>query len=257
MSEIQVVAKCPKCGENLKLKVNTSDTISSPKTRSNLEPSGNIFMYRITSEMIKKFVSQKAKQYCPDVKIEVVPRYCEKKRRSQNEPHHAYASFRIAFSEEVVDSGEDNGWFGKIGESVDNVKFQQTIFQNLILKYRYNPKTVDEWLKSYKTMEELEDGLGMSEAYINDIRQYSNPQRIKDQNNNSWVIFAAAGENIIKDMLTDPVTNTVAGRIEIHDVYQIDKDVVEYIIYLHPQEIEYKENAHVRQILLGKEKPKK
>ena len=58
-------------------------------------------------------------------------------------------------------------------------------------------------------------------------------------------------------MLTNPATNTVDGRIEIHDVYQIDKDVVEYIIYLHPQEIEYKENAHVRQILLGKEKPKK
>ena len=256
MSKKQVVSTCPKCGSEIRTAIDVPE-IGAPKVRANLNPVGNILVYKITSEMIKQFVIQKARQYCPNVKMEIVPRYCEKKRRHQNEPHHAYASFRIAFSEDVLDRSEDNGWYGKLGESSDNVQFQPTIFQNLIQKYSYDSKVVNEWLKSYKNLEELEDGLGMNEAYINDIRQYTHPQRVRTNDRQSWIIFAAAGENIIRDMLTDQNTNTLPGRIQINDIYQIDKDVVEYIIYLHPSEVEFRENAHVRQILMGKDKPKK
>ena len=39
--------------------------------------------------------------------MEVVPRYCERKRRRDSEPHRSYASLRIAFSDSVVEKNED------------------------------------------------------------------------------------------------------------------------------------------------------
>lgn len=254
MSQLQVLSTCPNCGQSISSIIDVSGGgDDTPKVRANIQPTGNVLVYKITSGMIKDFVIQKARQYAPAVRMEIVPRFCEKKRRHAGEPHRAYASFRIAFSEDVLNRKDDLGWYGKIGESVDNIQFIPSIFQNLIQKYRYDPKVVDEWLGSYKNLEELEDALGMNEAYIADIRQYTHPRGVKSDNG-MWVIFAAAAENIIRDMLTDPATNKVPGRIQINDVYQIDKDVVEFIIYLHTTEVETHENVHVRQILQGKVK---
>ena len=256
MSEVIINATCPKCGAELQLRTDV-DTTTVPTVRSKLEPIGTVSVYRISSEAIKAFITEKAIQYSPDVKIEVVPRYCEKKRRSEKEPRHSYASLRIAFSEDIVEQKTDEGWFGKIGESGDNVRIQPSIFQNMIKKYEYNQKDLEAWLKSYKNLEALEEALGMNEDYINDIKMYSKPQRITTQNGEKWIIFAAAAENVITDMLTDVTTGEVPGRIEIQTVYPLTKDIVEFIVYLHPAEMKYRDNPHVRQILTGEQKPAK
>ena len=129
--------------------------------------------------------------------------------------------------------------------------------KNLINKYQYSRKKVESWLKDYKILEELEESFGMTEAYINDIYAYTVPRRIKTENKETWIIFAAAAESIIADMLTDKSTNMLPGTIRIKDAYPMSKDIVEFEVYIHPNQMEVKENPHVRQILLGEEKPKK
>ena len=118
-------------------------------------------------------------------------------------------------------------------------------------------KDLEAWLKSYKNLEALEDALGMTEDFINDIREFAKPVRITTNNGEKWILFAAAAENVIADMLTDVVSGEVPGRIEIQQVYPLSKDIVEFIVYLHPAEMKYRDNPHVRQILIGEEKPAK
>ena len=257
MSKVTVRTKCPNCGETLQCTAEVDNVAAAPETRSKIQPIGTVSVYRISTEAIKAFITEKAKQYSPGVKLEVVPRYCEKKRRNEKEPRHSYASLRIAFSEDIVEQKNDEGWFGKIGESGDNLRFQQSIFENLIKKYEYNQKDLEAWLKSYKNLEALEEALGMTEDFINDIKAYAKPQRITTQNNEKWIVFSAAAENVIADMLTDVNTGEVPGRIEIQQVYPLTKDIVEFIVYLHPSEMKYRDNPHVRQILIGEEKPAK
>lgn len=255
MSEVTIQATCPKCGEALTLKADIP-TAAAVQVRSKAEPVGSIQVYKITSEQMKEFIIAKAKKYCPNVKMDIVPRFTERKAR-KNEPHRAYASLRIAFSEEIVEKKEDLGFYGKIGESNLAPRIQPSIYQNLIRMYGYSPKEIDEWTHSYKNMEELEDGLGITEAYLEDLKRYATPRMIESNDNQKWIIFSADAANVIADMLTDITTNEVAGRIQIQDVYQISKDIIEFIIYVHPKTMKLKENPHVRQILLGEEKPKK
>lgn len=256
MSKFDFSANCPKCGNEIILSADVPD-VAYPEVRSNINPIGNIMVYRISSEQIKDFLIQKARQYVPDVRMTIVPRYCEKKRKNNNDPHRSYASLRIAFSENVIEKKQDLGWYGSIGENANNVTLHEGIMKGLINKYRYNRKTIEGWLKDYKILEELEEAFGMTEAYINDLRMYSIPQRIKTDNNESWIIFAAAAEDVIADMLTDKNSGKIPGRIQIQDVYPISKDIVEFVIYVHPAQMKLRENPHVRQILLGEEKPKK
>ena len=97
----------------------------------------------------------------------------------------------------------------------------------------------------------------MTEQYISKLRQFCTPQRVPTNNKEQWIIFSAAAENVIYDMLSDPSTNTPSGRIQIQDVVQVSKDVVEFIIYVHPSEMRLKEDPFVRKIMMGEEKLKK
>lgn len=259
MQQITLGTQCPHCQKELVVgtSVPTSPMELAPEVRGKINPVGSIFVYRITSEEIKQFIIQKASKFVPDVKVEVVPRYCEKKRRRDTDPHRSYASLRIAFSENIIEKKDDLGWYGKIGESTGNVRVVESLFKEIILRYQYQRKEIEGWMKSYKNLEELEDGLGMTEAYINDIRMYSTPQRVQTTNKESWIIFSAAAENVIQDMLTDSSTNKLSGRIQIQDVYPINKEIVEFVVYVNPAEMKLRENPHVRQILMGEEKPKK
>lgn len=259
MQEMKLGANCPKCSEKLMVSASIPDNPIdlAPVVRGKITPVGSIYVYKFTSEDIKQFIAHKAAKFVPDVKVEVVPRYCEKKRRRETDPHHSYASLRIALSESAIEKKDDLGWYGKIGESTSNVRVIESLFKQIIQKYQYNRKEVEKWLKSYKNLEELEEGLGMTEAYINDLRMYSIPQRVQTTDKESWIIFSAAAENVIRDMLTDVNSNALPGKMLIQDVYPISKEVVEFIVYLNPSEIVAKENPHVRQILLGEEKPKK
>lgn len=256
MSEFTIQATCPKCGEELALKADIPTASSVPDVRSKITPVGSIQVYKITSEMMKAFIIAKAKKYCPSVKMDIVPRYTERKAR-KNEPHRAYASLRIAFSEEIVEKKEDLGFYGKLVESNFSPRIQPSIYQNLIRMYGYTPKEINSWLDSYKNMEELEEGLGITEAYLDDLKRYATPRMIESNDNQKWIIFSADAANVITDMLTDINSNEPIGRIQIQDVYQISKDIIEFIVYVHPTAMKLKENPHVRQILLGEEKPKK
>lgn len=256
MALVKLKTQCPSCNKQLELSAEVPQQ-TVPSLRSKIQPIGSIAVYRITTEQIKNWITSKARMYCPNVKVEIAPRYCEKKRRKSSEPHRSYASLRIAFSEEILENKTDLGWYGKIAESPDNIRIQPSMFQNLIKLYGYNSEDVDSWLKSYQKLEELEETFGMTESYIRELKSFVNPQRIKGNDNSTWVIFGAAVENVITDMMTDPNTGHVPGRIQIEDVYEVNKDIVEFLVYLHPAEMKLRENPHVRQILMGDEKKSK
>ncbi len=257
MSTIAIQATCPSCGETMKLGAEIDAATLAPEVHSKLRPTTSILEYRITTDMMKAFITAKAKKYSPDVKVDMVPRYVEKKRRHKSEPHKAYASLRIAFSEHILEKKDDLGWYGKIGESSDNLRIMPSMFQNIFSMYKYDVGQIESWMKSYKNMEELEEGLGITEEYLTELRAYAKPQRVFTENKEAWIIFSAAAENVIRDMLTDTTTQKLIGRMEIRDIYPISKDNVEFLVYIHQNEVSYKENPHVRQILTGEEKAKK
>ena len=254
---MKAVYKCPHCNEAAEVSIDVKDEDMAPDVRSKIRPAGSILAYRISSDDIKAFITEKAKTMIPDVKVEVVPVYCERRRRKDSDPHRSYASLRIAFSDNVLEHKDDAGWFGKIGETSDNLRFVSSLFQAIIKRYKFNAEAINGWLESYKVLEELEDAFGMTEKYINELKAYATPQRVMTTANEPWVIFAAAAEKVIEDMLSDPDTDKPIGRIQIQDVYMVSKDVVEFVVYVHPADMNLKENPHVRQILLGEEKAKR
>lgn len=252
---VNVNGKCLKCGENLTLSANITPTQLAPVVRSNIKPTSSVFVYRITSDDVKKYLIEKAKHYAPDVKMEVVPRFIEKKKRKSNEPHRACASLRIAFSENVVEKNQENGWFGKIGQS-DSVRIIKSIFQQFVQMYSYEKDGLKKIKNDYKCMEELEDALGITEAYLDDLILFSSPRVITIGSHSSrWVVFAAAAEKVIQDMLTVAETGKSPGSIVIQDTIQISTDAVEYLVYVYPDRV-VTEDPSVRRILLGEEKAK-
>lgn len=222
-------------------------------SETGLKPSAAVFMYKITSEDIKNFIVKNADSLAPGVKVEIATRYCERKKRSSFEPRRSYASFRIAFSSKVIDTSDDYGWYSKIGKPAGKVKILKDPFNYLIAKYKYDQSEINSWLSSYKLLEELEEAFGMTEAYINDIKRYCVPQAVRS-GDEDWVIFSAAPENIIRDMLSNPASEKVDGTIKIQDIYPISKDIVEFLVYVYPKEVSFEENAHVRAIIAGDKK---
>lgn len=259
MQEVKLRATCPKCNSNLEVKTEFPSTPLelAPDVRGAKDPDGCIWKYRITSDDLKRFIVEKAKSFVPDVEVEVIPRYCEKKKRKDYEPHRSYASLRVAFSDKAIPVDGDFGWYGEIGENPDDCRVISTLFQGIIKRYAYNPKQIQEWLKSYKIMETLEDSLGMSETYINDLKMYVVPKRIRTTDDKSFIIFAAAAEHVLADYLTDITTNKLPGKMKIVDVYPISQGTVEWLVELDPTEYTVKENPYVRQLLMGDVKGKK
>jgi hypothetical protein len=258
MSEVRIETICPSCKEHILVSSNIPDTPTIgrreiPELRSMIKPKYEIFTYELSSEAIKSWIIQKARAYVPDVTVEVAPRYIEKKRKKYDR-HRSYASFRIAFSEHIIEKNDTNGWYGKIGIDNSSVVITKSILCNLIRQYSFNIKDIDNWLSSYKALEEVEETFGMTEAYLRDLKEYAIPRRIVTNNNESWVIFSASAESIIADMMTDIHTNEIPGEIKIDDVIPISKDVVNYIIHLLPKKMDSKENPDVRKIIMGEEK---
>lgn len=259
MAEHKMEVTCPECGKSMICGVDIPTTAlpNSPDVRGKINPIGNILVYRITSEEIKQFIIHKARKYVPDAKVEVVPCYIEKKNQKKTEPHRSFAFLRIAFSENVMDTPDENGWFGRIGENNSRVHIVKGLFENIIQMYKFDPKEIDRWMSSYKILEELEETFGLTETYIKFLKEYANPRRVPTNDNQHWIFFSAAANAVIKDMLTEIHTNTPVGRIQIQDIHPISKDICEFIVYVHPEDMKLQENPHVRQIMLGEEKPKK
>ena len=252
MSEATINAVCPNCQEELSLEVPMQDL--HPKVRSLIKPVGNILVYRISSDEIRQFIIRKAKFFKEEAKVEVITKYCEKKN---SDPHRGYASLRIGFSDDVIEKKGTAGWYEKVGGNTGNIRFIEDIFVGMIQKYQYDRKSLDAILGNYKNLEKVENQLGMTESFIEDIKLYTTTRRVPTNNNESWIIFSARAESVISDMLEDPDTDKVGGKIEIHDVYPINKDVVEFIVYVHPKEMTSQENPHVRRIMMGDVKVKK
>lgn len=255
--DVDLKFTCPQCGKEVDVHAPIDPIQLAPMTRSRILPVGSVFVYKINSEDMKAFITAKAKKMVSDIKVEVVPLYTERRHQRPNEPHRSYASLRIAFSEQGLEKQSDDGWFGRVGETNSNIRVVSSLFHGIIQKYQYQRKDIEAWLKSYKNMEELEETLGITEKYINDLRLYSTPQSINTNGKERWVIFAAAAEHVIADMLSVPETDKPEGRFIIQDVYNISKDVVEWLVYVHPNEMQLKENPRVRQIMLGEEKAKR
>lgn len=250
---IRIKTTCPKCSSPGESLVELEPIQLAPVTRCNIPPAANVFEYRITSDQIERFLIDKARNFNLDVKIKVAPRFTESKRRKKGE-HGSYASLRIAFSEGVIERGADNGWFGKIGDS-GNVTVIPSIFKEFINKYKYDRDDLKKIKNNYKMLEELEESLGINEAYLENLIEFANPRVINSTNNEPWVFIAAAAEKVLADMLTVAETNKMPGRLEIRDVIQISKESVMYVVNIHPGN-EIKEDPSVRRILLGEEKVK-
>lgn len=249
--------KCPYCDHTILIDTTIRAEDVHPTLKSGLVPNGSVLIYKITSADMTQYLSDIVHAFCADARIEVVPRYCEKKTH-KGEPHCAYASLRIALSDHVIAKNANVGWYGKIGESRDNVQVIDSIFANLISKFKYRREDVDKWM-DYKNLDMLEEHFGITESYLNDLRRFTDIQLVRSNDNRNWVFFAADPTLIIRDMLTEaPDENgkagKVAGDIRIMDVRQINKDMIEYTIYLCNEKTSSYENPHVRMLLTGEEK---
>lgn len=243
---------CPECGNHFYAKDIPVDMETiAPTVRSGLIPSGCIMKYRITSANMTVYITELVRQFCPDAMVEVVPRYCETKSK-KGAVHGSYASLRIALSNHVIDSGSDTGWYGKIGETEDSRRVVKSVYNRVISRFKYDKQIVNKWM-SYENMDQLER-LGITESYLDELKQFCDVRGIKASDGTMWMIFAADPARVITDMLTDPETEKVPGSIKIIDIRQLNKDtdMLEYTVYLYPEAESHYENPHVRQILTGK-----
>ena len=254
MSEKVLSVECPYCKKELNVELPASLPSVENKTRALLKPVGRIAVYRITTDEIKTFVQQKANFYKEGIAVEATVRYCERKNSN---PHRGYAFFKIAFNENALERNQQAGWFEKIGENSDNVRFINDIFVGLIKKYSFDKDGINDLLSNYKRLEKVEEMFGLTEAILSEIRELATPKRIISNNaGENWIMFSARAEKIIEDMLENPDTDKVDGSIEIHDVHPISKDNIEFIVYVHPKEMKSSENPYIRKILSGEIKLK-
>ena len=274
MSIEKVPSKCPVCGANAQFTVEVKPevqyvpyTMETPN-RIKIKPTSSIMKYVITSDMLRAFIKDKCKNMPSkydekthepiewiNPKVEVVPKYTEKKKR-KGEQHKSYACFIIAFSEDVRKTGPDFGWYGKIGDNSNGIEFVKSVKSSIIDRYSYDRKSINLWLSSYKDMERLEEGLGITEDFLRILQEFSTPRITEPRKGESWITFAAAPEKVIADALADPKTNTVPGRIQITDITPIDKKNFKFTVLVHPIEDTYEESAIVKQILEGTKKIK-
>lgn len=251
---ITVNCVCPTCGASNDIEM-TMDTLSlAPELLSGKLPVGMRYIYKFTSEDIAKFLLDRAREAVPGIKLEFHTLYCESKRRRKDEPRHSYASLRVAFSDASIEGKNDAGWFTNIGDEHATVK--KSLFEEIIERYKYDPKKVKSWLKEYDTMEELEERRGMTEPFIMDIKEYLYPKKVEAKDGSTWVFISLAPEYIINHMM-ETVNANESGSYRIADVHPISKTSVEFVVMFDPSRMEMKENPHVRQILEGSTKNNK
>lgn len=266
MKKVVIDTACPACNKRIKCDVEIPDAAIAPSLRSGLKPNGMIMCYTVTSADITIFLTELVRQYCPTAKVEVVPRFCERKPK-KGEPHRAYASLRIALSEDVVAKKGETGWYAKIGETESNVQVIESIFKRVISRYKYDKNIVNKWL-SYKNMDSLEERMGITETYLEELREFCDVKMVKAAEGSQWLIFAADPTRVLQDMMSEVPDktklggkrrdeDTMPGDMRIMDVRLVNNDMVEYTIFMYPKKMSGAENPHVRMILTGDEKTKK
>jgi hypothetical protein len=239
---------CDNCGNEIL--VNTDFNI--PNTRAKITPINNIICYRITSEQIINHLVTKIDEYKTGAKLKATVDYCENKYKSPNKKK-GYAVFKVAVTDDILEKKDDD-WYHQLG-NINSVKITETILVGFIRKFGYDKREIDG-LFNYKNLEYVENEFGMTKSFIENIKAYVIPKKIVDNNGKTWIVFSAKTDEIIKDMLSDPKTNKLNGRIEIRYINQINKDSVELIVYVHTGDVELYDDPIVRQ-LLGNNKSKK
>ena len=256
MSEEKVLSvECPFCNQELNVELPESVPRDTSKTRALLKPVGNVRVYRITTDEMKAFVQQKANFYKDGIIVEGGARYFERKNSN---PHRGYCYMKLAFNENALENNQQAGWFEKIGESSDGVRFISDIFVGLIQKYGFDRQGLNDLLSNYKRLEKVEEMFGLTEDALREIREFVTPKRIlaSKSSGGNWIMFSARAEKIIEDMLENPDTDKVEGSIEIHDVHPLTKENIEFVVYVHPKEMRASENPYIRKSLSGEIKLK-
>lgn len=248
--KIECIGTCPECGKKICIRPTISYSDIAPKVKSGLIPDGALLKYTISTDLMVVYLTEQIHQFSPTAKVEIVPVYCEKKQR-KGERHCAYASLKIAISgDEIMKNYENGGWYSKIGEDSESVQLIAPLFNHIVAKYKYDKKVINGWM-NYKNLDVLEESFGITEEYLYDIRRFADPMSLKAKDGQTWVIFAADPTLVISDMLKNVETKEVDGIVKIADIRKVNKDLLEYSVYLCPKEMEAYEDPHVRTLLTG------
>ena len=252
--KIQLSTSCPQCGHRFFLYPTIDATKIAPTVKSGLVPDYAILKYTITTDMMTAYLTEQVrmlcKDVCDDVHVQVAPFYCEKKQY-KGDRHCSYASLKIALNGDRILKGfETGGWYSKIGESGESVELIDGLLRHFYRKYRYDKNNISKWM-NYKTLDQLEAAFGITEEYLYDLKKFADPVAVKTNDNKTWVIFAADPALVIQDMLKETETRELSGSMQIVDIRQINKDLLEYTVNLFPKKAEVYEDPNVRTILTG------
>jgi hypothetical protein len=227
--KITLKTMCPRCKSPLSVEVDSNDVTQIPKLRSKHQPISNVLIYKETTETIKQFLTDKIRSYAPDVSIELLTRYSERKHRDDDEPHRSYAYFILAMTANEVLTAESDDLYIRLGsEGRDNLSFVSEIKNHVINKYRVDKQWLIDTTRSYKKMEKLEVSLGLNQNMISEMLKFSNPSIIKS-NGTAWVELAISAEKVLDDMFYDRTTNQTLNY-KINDIKPISDNNVQYDI---------------------------
>lgn len=204
------------------------------KNRAKRSPDSIIEEYRITTEEIERFIAAKAFHYKEGLKIKLAPELWERKGNQGN--GRKYAMLKLTLSDAALEQfGQETSIVRQMIAENSNVRFVTEVWEAIIKKYSFNRQQLESIRKSYKTMDRLEDTLGINEDNLKRLIAFSQP-RMVNVGNEKWIILAIRPEAVIEDMLSDINSGKINGQIEIVNITSITKDNVEYQIHLHTGE---------------------
>jgi len=104
-----------------------------------------------------------------------------------------------------------------------------------------------------------------AESVINDMLENPNPYGFKNHNEGGKFYPLPEYQTLYEELYVSfkdkniptkklELLYKVYGKVEIHSVYPINKDTVEFIIYVHPENMVGREDPYVRKILTGEKK---
>ena len=245
--------------------------------RADINMASSINVYRITSDDIRIFLNQKAKQYVPAARVEILVEYCERKKSN---PRRSYAALVVGLSSNMMERHGETDTLRRMIETESDHRLLDDIFTNLVKRYQYDRENLQKILESYKLLDEFQLSFGMNEEFIKQLIYWTTPRRQElDKTKEVWTLFGARPDAIIYDMLEElniyePIqmeesklnkmskedreklptsAHTMIlprkGRMEIVQVTPITKGSVEFMIYLHSDDIQVNDNPDLRKLL--------
>lgn len=214
----------------------------------NLKPIAKIQVYSISSDQMREYVIRKIHHFFPGIPANLVFMFT-KPKKSERGPK-GFASARLLVADTVLDpSQRARTYYDRLGDP-GKLQFLPNFQYNVIEKYKYNREQINSLLNNYKEMSKAEDIFGIDEKFLNDIRSYIVPKKLEVNTNLNAIVMSVMPENIIQDMLTNIRSGKVNGKIEIKEIY-MNKDVIHFIVYIHPEDLKSQQNPLVSLFLDG------